>query len=190
AVSGFVKAYNELKGTMGELTRFDAESGDAGELLGDSTLRSVESRLRGALSGGVAEGEFRMLSDIGISLQRDGTLELDQDRLDEVVVNDRQALTDFFAGTEAGDGLAGKLDQSLGLMLDDRGLLGNAQRGLETRMEGLDTRFERMERTIERTIDRYRQQFGQLDSMISQMNQTSSYLTQQFDNLNAQLGRD
>ena len=32
-------------------------------------------------------------------------------------------------------------------------------------------------------------QFGQLDSMIAQMNQTSSYLTQQFDALGAQLGR-
>ncbi|MFY0989111.1 flagellar filament capping protein FliD [Halomonas sp. C05BenzN] len=189
AVTGFVKAYNDLKGTTGELTRFDAESGVAGELLGDGTLRSVESRLRSVLGGGVGEGEFRMLSDIGIRLQRDGTLELDEARLDEVIVNDRQALTDFFAGQDKAGGLAGKLDQSLGQMLDDRGLLGNAKRGLESRMDSLDTRFERMERSIERTIERYRQQFGQLDAMIASMNQTSSYLTEQFDMMNAQLGR-
>jgi flagellar hook-associated protein 2 len=44
-----------------------------------------------------------------------------------------------------------------------------------------------MEVSIERTIDRYRVQFGRLDSMIAQMNQTSAYLTQQFDML-AELG--
>ena len=46
-----------------------------------------------------------------------------------------------------------------------------------------------MEVTIERTMSRYRSQFGQLDSMIAQMNSMSSYLTQQFDALDAQLGR-
>ncbi|MDI5935174.1 flagellar filament capping protein FliD [Halomonas kalidii] len=189
AVTGFVKAYNGLKGTMGTLTRFDAESGSAGELLGDGTLRSVESRLRGVLTGGESGGEFRLLSDIGISLQRDGTLKLDEARLDEVIVNDRQALTDFFAGQDEAGGLAGRLDESLGLMLDDRGLLDNAKRGLESRLDSLGTRYERMELSIERTIDRYRTQFGQLDAMISSMNQTSDYLTQQFDMMNAQLGR-
>ncbi len=78
AVTSFVDAYNDLKGTIGELTSFNAESGEAGELLGDSAVRTVESRMRSVLSGGV-EGEFSMLSDIGISLQRDGTLEIDSD---------------------------------------------------------------------------------------------------------------
>ena len=35
----------------------------------------------------------------------------------------------------------------------------------------------------------HRTQFGQLDAMIAQMNSMSSYLTQQFDALDAQLGR-
>jgi flagellar hook-associated protein 2 len=188
AVSGFVKAYNDLKGVTSQLTRFDADSGEAGELLGDSTLRSVESRLRSVLGGGVDEGQFRMLSDVGITLQLDGSLKLDEARLDEIILNDRQALTDFFAGASETGGMAGRLDESLGRMLGDTGLLDNATRGLETRIGSLDDRFERMERSIERTMDRYRQQFGQLDGMISSMNQTSAYLTQQFDMLNAQLG--
>ena len=46
-----------------------------------------------------------------------------------------------------------------------------------------------MEKSIEGTIARYRTQFSQLDAMIAQMNSMSSYLTQQFDALDAQLGR-
>jgi flagellar hook-associated protein 2 len=56
-------------------------------------------------------------------------------------------------------------------------------------VESLVERYTRTEKTIEQTISRYRTQFGQLDSMIAQMNQTSSYLTQQFNALDAQFGR-
>lgn len=187
AVSGFVKAHNELQSTMDTLTKFDSETGDAGVLLGDGTLRSVESRLRSTLSGGVAEGDLRMLSDIGISLELDGTLELDEEVLSEVVANQPGALSTFFAGAAEDEGLAGKLDTTLEQMLADKGLLDNAKSGLESRVDSLSERMARMESSIERTIDRYRTQFSQLDGMIASMNQTSTYLTQQFDSLSAML---
>ncbi|MCF7977297.1 MAG: flagellar filament capping protein FliD [Chromatiaceae bacterium] len=190
AISGFVDAFNSLKETTADLTSFNAETGAAGELLGDSALRTIDSRLRGVLGGIVSGGDFSTLSDIGISLQRDGTLEIDAEKLDDAVVNQRQALTTFFAGdTEAG-GFAGALSEMLDQVLDDRGLLGSARSGVESRITSLDERSARMEISIEREIERYRVQFGQLDSMIAQMNQTSTYLTQQFDNLNSMLGRD
>jgi len=190
AVQGFVESYNDLKGTMGDLSSFNAEADTAGELLGDSTLRSVESRLRSALTSGVAEGAFSTLSDIGISLQLDGTLELDNDRLDDIISTQRGELQSFFAGSEGDStterpGLADALGDSLASMLDDGGLLDNATSGLETRMEGLVDRYASTERSIDATVERYRAQFGQLDTLIANMNQTSSYLTQQFDALNA-----
>ncbi|MBK5929715.1 flagellar filament capping protein FliD [Halochromatium salexigens] len=188
AVNAFVDNYNSLRETTNELTSFNAETGEAGELLGDSTLRTIESRLRSTLGSGVAEGEFRSLSEIGISLQRDGTLQLDDARLDEVIVNDREALTEFFAGQSQDSGMAGALSQTLSQLLGDSGLLDNARSGVQNRITSIDNRTERMEISIERTIERYRSQFAQLDSMVAEMNQTSSYLTQQFDNLNAMLG--
>lgn len=189
AVSGFVKAFNELKGTIGTLTSYDSESGQAGELNGDRTVRTIESRLRAALSGGVGEGELRMLGEVGISLQRDGTLELDDEALDELVSGNMAALGEFFAGADEAGGLAGQVNGTLSQLLDDSGLVNRSIEGAEGRLERLDERYGRMEQSIERTIERYRVQFGQLDAMIAQMNQTSEYLTQQFDALDAQLGR-
>ena len=107
-----------------------------------------------------------------------------------MVANNPQALSDFFAGDEEAGGLAGKLETSIGQMLGDSGVLKGAIAGAENRVKSLDTRYERMEKSIESTISRYRSQFSQLDVMIAQMNSTSSYLTQQFDALDAQLGRD
>jgi len=188
AITGFVNAYNDLKGTIGELTSFNAETGVAGELNGDSTVRTVESRMRSILSGGI-EGEFSMLSDIGISLQRDGTLSIDESELDNAIVNNQDALSAFFAGDADESGMAGQLNQGLDQLLGTNGAVKGAITGAENRVESLVERYTRTEKTIEQTISRYRTQFGQLDSMIAQMNQTSSYLTQQFNALDAQFGR-
>ncbi|MGQ4880136.1 flagellar filament capping protein FliD [Billgrantia sp. LNSP4103-1] len=192
AITDFVEAFNTLKGSIGELTAFDGESGEAGDLLGDSAVRSVEGRLRGVLAGGVAaeEGGFSMLSDIGLSLKLDGTLEIDEQRLDEVIATDQDSLGDFFAGEDALGGLAGQLGETVTQLVGNNGALGGAISGAESRIESLNERYTRMEQTIEGTIERYRTQFGQLDGMIAQMNQTSDYLFQQFENMNAQLGRD
>ncbi|MGM0639745.1 MAG: flagellar filament capping protein FliD, partial [Pseudomonadota bacterium] len=189
AVQGFVKAFNEMKGTTGKLTAFNAETGQAGELNGDSAVRTIESRMRSVLSGGVGEGELRMLNQVGISLQRDGTLKLDDAKLNELTSGNMEALGEFFAGADSQGGLAGQLTTTLGQLLDDNGVVKRSITSAEGRVTSLNDRYERMEVSIERTIDRYRVQFGQLDSMIAQMNQTSDYLAQQFDALDAQLGR-
>lgn len=189
AITGFVEAYNGLKGTMSELSSYGGVPGSAGALLGDNTLRGIESQLRSALGGGVSGGEFSMLRDIGISMELGGKLKLDDAKLDDVLANNLHDVADFFAADSKNAGMAGQLSQTLERMLDDRGALSNATTGLNKSIERLDQRFERMERSIDATIARYRAQFAQMDSLIAGMNSTSSYLTQQFDAMNAQLGR-
>lgn len=191
AVTNFVESFNALKASTGELTTFDEETGQAGPLNGDSTVRTVESRMRSVLSGGVAqEGDgFSMLSQVGISLEVDGTLSIDEDKLSDVVANDQQALSDFFAGSGENLGLAGQVDTAVEQMLSTSGTVSGAISGSENRVESLGDRYTSMEQSIGQTIERYRTQFGQLDGMIAEMNQTSNYLTEQFASLDAQLGR-
>ncbi|MDR5899040.1 flagellar filament capping protein FliD [Halomonas vilamensis] len=189
AIGGFVKAFNEMKGTIGSLTTFSGDQETAGELVGDSAVRTIEGRLRSTLTSGVAGGEFSTLNQLGITLQRDGTLEIDEGAISDLAKDNPNALSDFFAGVDGENGLADSLSTTVKQLTGDTGTLGIAISGAENRIESLDARYERMEKSIERTISRYRVQFGQLDSMIAQMNQTSTYLNQQFDALDAALGR-
>ncbi|UYV18862.1 flagellar filament capping protein FliD [Halomonas qaidamensis] len=186
SVTEFVDAFNELKSTIGSLTAFDAEGGTSGALNGESAVRSVENTLRSVLASGSEGGELAMLSDLGISLTRTGTLSIDEEQLNEVISNDRGELAEFFAGGEGVTGLASNVDTTIEQMLDTNGLITTAVTSAENRIESLNDRFARVESSIDSTISRYRTQFGQLDSMISQMNQTSDYLSQQFNMLSAQ----
>lgn len=191
AITTLVSEYNDLQGTIGQLTSFDADGGTAGELLGDSTMRHIEARLRSGISASIEGDGLNSLSALGITLQLDGTLEFDDDQIDELVTHQRDELAAFFSGTndasgEEQAGFAARLGTTLGNILDPGGLLDNATTGIETRMKSLDAQYARTERTIDATVQRYRRQFSQLDIIVARLNQTSSRLTQQFDALNAQ----
>nr|WP_297457447.1 flagellar filament capping protein FliD [uncultured Halomonas sp.] len=188
-IKSFVEAYNSLKKTMDELTAFNGPDAASGVLLGNNTMRSVESQLR-VVIGGSVEGELNLLSEVGIELTLDGTLELDEETLEELVNDDLDSLSTFFSGGPDGEGLADRLDTTLTEMLGDDGLLANATSGLETTIEALDKRYERTEDSIATTVERYRVQFAEMDMLVAQMNSTMSYLSQQFDAMNAQLGRE
>lgn len=190
AVNKWVSAYNELQSTIGRMIKPGTDGSSSGELVGDRTVRTLESRMVRDLTSAVPGGEFSMLSDLGISLNKEGRLELDEEALDAAIADAPGEVAAFFAGDSEEAGMAGTFNATLERMLDDNGTLSNAIEGAESRVESLDERFTRMEASVERTVERYRAQFAQLDSMIASMNQTSTYLMQQFDSLNAQLGRD
>lgn len=185
AVEAFVKAYNSFQSTADNLTSYDSESDTAGTLLGNSTMRSIESRLRSVLSYSDSEGAFSMLSDLGIERQLDGTLEIDDDKLSDAITNDSDAVSQFFSGADGESGLVASIDDTMGSILDDGGLLQTATDGIDTTLSSLDDRYTRMQESIDATVARYRTQFASLDSLVSQMNSTSDYLTQQFDALSA-----
>ncbi len=187
AVEGFVKGYNDLKAKIGELTAFNGGGDAAGDLIGDRAVRSIESQLRSALVGNVPGGDISRLSDIGIELKKDGTLELDSTKMSDAVANNQDAVAAFFASDSDDAGMGGQVSAVLDRVLSENGALGSAQRSAEGRVESLDSRFERMETSIERTVERYRKQFTQLDMMMSQMNSPSGYLFQQLDMMNSQM---
>lgn len=195
AIVAFVDSYNALRATIGHLTSFDASDSDkkegstGGALLGNSTLRSIESQLRSVMNSGVEGDGYNWLFEVGISLNLDGTLNLDEAKLDEAIANDLDGVQAFFVGDGENLGLAQQLDATLDRILADEGTLDSAVTGLESQIERLDQRYIRTEQQIERAMERYRAQFVQLDLMVAQMNQTSQYLTEQFDMMNAQMGR-
>lgn len=187
AIEGFVKGYNELKTRIGELTAFNGGGDAVGDLIGDRAVRTIESQLRSALAGNVPGGDITRLADLGIELKKDGTLELDSTKMSDAVANNQDAVAAFFAGDSDETGMGGQVNETLDRMLSDNGALGSANRSAEASVVALDSRLERTQTSIDRTIERYRTQFTQLDVMMSQMNATSGYLTQQLDMINAQM---
>lgn len=185
-VTAFVDDFNTLKDTITSLTAFDEETGQAAGLNADATTRAVERELRQTISSVVGGDGFSVLSDVGISLQVDGKLEIDEDKLDSIVANQPDQLANFFAGDSEEGGMAGQIASSLESLVGTGGRLESAVDSSESRFASLEDRYATTESRIEQTVERYRTQFQAMDSMVTQMNSTSAYLTQQFAALDQQ----
>jgi len=97
SVEAFVKAYNTLNSTMKSLTSYDPETKKGGPLVGDSTVRSVQTQLRGLLGAAVGEGKLTTLGQIGIAFQKDGSLAVDSSKLNKAMTDNFSEIAGLFA---------------------------------------------------------------------------------------------
>jgi len=80
-------------------------------------------------------------------------------------------------------GYAYQLGQYLDAVLGDDGSLKARTNGIDSSIKSLDQRQLQLEARLVQTEKRYRAQFTALDAMLSSMNSTSSFLTQQLASL-------
>ena len=185
AVTNFVTAYNSLQSVAGRLTAFDPASKSGAVLLGDSTLRNIQTGIRSALATAqTPDGSGpTMLSQIGISIQKDGTLAVDSTKLTAALGSQMGGVANLFSGGAGGFGV--KMSALVAGYTDTTGgVLTAATKGINKTLDSLAKQYSTTSERVEATVARYKAQFTQLDTMMSRMNQTSSYLTQQFDSLN------
>lgn len=182
AINDFVKAYNALQSTAASLTTYDADTNTAAALVGDSTLRNLQTRIRQALTTPQAGtgNSMKVLTEIGVSFQKDGTLAVDSDKLDKALANNLKGVANMFSsatGSTAGYG------KQIDALVDDvtKGSLKVASDGVTATIKELDTQYDAMQLRVDATVARYRAQFNQLDVLINKMNNTKNYLTQQFE---------
>ncbi|MCG3187530.1 MAG: hypothetical protein IOMNBAOH_02171 [Rhodocyclaceae bacterium] len=99
AVDGFVKAYNEAAKALKSLGGYNADTKVSGPLNGNSTLRLAQAQLRELVGQSLdsAGGGLRTLADVGIRLQRDGSLKLDTTQLDKVLADPTKDIATLFA---------------------------------------------------------------------------------------------
>lgn len=187
AISTFVTAYNSLQSVANKLTAFDATSKSGAVLIGDSTLRNIQARIRSTLNTAqVPDGSgLAMLSQIGVSFQKDGTLAIDSAKLTTALGSQLSGVANLFSGS-AGVGGYGTQMSSLvsGFTDTTNGTLTAATKGINTTLTSIAKQYTATSDRIDATVARYKAQFTQLDGLMSSMNQTSAYLTQQFANLN------
>lgn len=186
AISAFVTAYNSYVSSVDTLTAYDADADTAGELLGDSTTRRISTELSSDLYTAIGSGTFSYLSQLGISLEVDGTLLVDEDTLTSAITDNIDAVSEFFIGTDGTSGFIGQMTDDLDNYLDeDSGLIVARTDSLESKLVQLEERYVEKQALIDSEMARWTDEFTQLDTLISSLNSTSDYLTTQFDALNS-----
>jgi flagellar hook-associated protein 2 len=99
AIQGFITAYNSTAKTLSDLSAYNVKTKTAAALQGDSAVLSIQSSLRNILNSPLsnAGGGFTTLSDIGVSLQTDGTMALDNTKFQAAINDPTKDISTLFA---------------------------------------------------------------------------------------------
>jgi len=178
AMQSFVGAYNAALTQLRNASAFNAETRVGGPLVGDAAVRGLQQQLRGAI--GDAFGE---LSTLGIKSSKDGSLSIDVSKFDAALAASPSAVERLFDKEIAGS-LGAVLSARLeGAVAPNTGLLDARTKALNDRLKGLLSDRDRLDVRIARIEDNYRRQFTALDGLVSQLQSTSSFLTQELARL-------
>jgi flagellar hook-associated protein 2 len=177
-IQTFVTEYNNMQAQLTRLGNYDAATKTAGPLLGDSLLRSVQQDMRNGLTNPVAglSGDYTALASVGITTTASGTLELDTAKLSKALGDDPDAVAHLFG---ADDGVAARLFAQVDARLQSGSDLDSRNTTLKRQMDDIGRQKEALALRMEQVEARYRKQFTALDSLLSQLQSTSSYLAQQ-----------
>jgi flagellar hook-associated protein 2 len=184
-IETFVSSYNSLRKSMADATAFDTSTGTAAVLNGDSTVRAIQTQLRGIL-GGVVPGAARgsaTLPDIGITSQRDGSLLIDTTKLNAALNDPNKDMRALFASSGTNKGFGAQIDVAIGRILSPVGTLPNHTNSFTSSIKDLAKQRAAVTSRLATTEQRYRAQFSALDKMMASMTSTSNYLTQQLSAL-------
>lgn len=174
----FVSEFNALAQKIAELRSYEPTTKKAGPMLGDALLRAVESELRSNITSPVAgqESGYQTLASVGITTQKDGTLALDSTKFTAALDGNFDAVAKLF-GSE--NGVASRLSAALDKRLAADAEINTRTKNLNAKSVALQKDQVALEARMVKIEQRYRAQFTNLDSMLSQMQNTSTYLTQQ-----------
>lgn len=191
-VKKFVDAYNKLISTSNSLTSVVKVGEDGtpltGGLVGDATVRTLVSGVRNelvALSGG--QGNIRALADLGITTQQNGTLKIDDDKLNDSLKNNFDDMASFFTGDQGLmkrlDNRVGSYNQAGGILEQRMGALRSTQSDIKQQRDDLTLRVDKMQKRLVA-------QFTAMESLIGQLNSTSGQLGSALNNLPGVVRKD
>jgi len=173
SVQAFADSFNGLRGAIKSLR--------SGQLEADSSLLSIERRVFSILNTPATGGTFSVLSDIGLNMEKDGTMSLSNTDLQAALQTDFNGVADLFASNT--QGFAKRLGDMADNLLATDGLIESRTNGLEARIGDLVDRQDAFARNLDAVESRYRAQFAALDALVGQLQGTGNFLTSQLAQL-------
>ncbi len=184
----FITAYNQLNTFLKQNTAYDATAKQGALLQGDGTTVGIENQLHAQISQGTkGSAVFKSLSSLGVQLQKDGSLKLDDTKFTAAVAN-LPELTKSLSNVDSvqplNNGIAKNIYDWAGKLLASNGAIPGKTASLSARaaanqkdQDSLNDRLTAIEASL-------KAKYSALDKTMSNANALSKYVTQQITTWN------
>ena len=192
-IRALVDTYNEVNSIFRTMMDPDSTEEFGGVFSGNGSFRLVTDRVTRLFSNpsSTATDNLTYLSDIGISFDRYGDLEVNDERLTTALADNFEDIISMLSADtenqsiygEANRGLAGDAIQTLTDMMASDGTIMTQSRTLSSKIEEYEEDLADLDRRMSQIYDRYLSQFTAMETSIDQFNSTREYLKTALENL-------
>lgn len=180
-VKAFVDAYNTLSTNLSSATRYDDASKKAGVLQGDSSAVGLQNVMRAMMRSVSASSPFTQLSEVGIEMQKGGTLKIDTAKLDGALGNLSGLRSLFGEVTEddATEGFGLKIKRFADRLNSVDGLMNTKAESFQRLLDRNSDDQDRVNDRAARVEKRLLAQYNAMDAAVGRLNTLSAFVTQQ-----------
>ena len=178
-IKKFVAAFNDIVTLVNKDTAYDVTTKTGALLYNESTVKGFVSQIRQALSapvGGLTI--YGSAGEIGFKTNRDGTITLEDAKLDSALSTNYNAVKSLFINQTTVTGVAQRVNQAIDA-IDDvvSGSLTGRKNSLTRQISSLTDQISRKETAISAYEERLKIQYAKLDSLLRQLQGQSNFLT-------------
>ena len=199
AVKDFVNQYNSVMSFLSEkMDVGDPSKSDntTGALAGDSTLISLQSKLQSTVLGGKSVNGVSA-STLGLSVDRNGTLSLDETKFKAQLAKNPNAVKDFFfvdtsskystekTGTGYTADFKAVIDRYTSTKSGSEGVISLRKSSYQSEIKDYNKQIERITEQIATKRARYVTMFTNLDAAIGNLQSQFSYFQSQNSSSNS-----
>jgi flagellar hook-associated protein 2 len=166
SLEAFISDYNSLVTHITSLTQYDAATNTKSDLTDDPTTMELRQQAAKLVSGQISSsGSIQSLADLGVTINNDGTLTLDQSTFTDAYQSDPDGVQQFFTAANTGfsalfhnlsqqfaatgTGILSQQSSALGTeVTDNQQQLTLMQTSLNNESAALTTKFDNMEVAI------------------------------------------
>ena len=190
-----ITAFNDVKSFVSMATDPKSEDPDfGGSLVGNTAVKGIFSKMKQMIFGtasGTSNPNMRGLRDLGIKMQDDGTLYLDEKTFtskstayyDEAVemLSGNSGLTNEFGVSRKG--VAIEITSWLTTTMSARGALLQNSQSAEKKISSYQAQLATLETRMAALLKRYTQQFSVMESLVGRTKSLQGSLTSTFEGM-------
>ena len=170
-VTNFVTAYNKLVNDIKNLHQ------KGGALEGDNSVLTIQSQLVSVFNtqANISGGAYSYLAQVGLSIQKDGTLSLDSGTFNSALSSNLKDVVSLF--TDSTQGFMQRFSSEASALLQPNGVVDAQNKGINANISDLGVRIDQMTLRLTNTEARLRKQYSSLDALLGTMSQLSNMIS-------------
>ncbi|SMP38956.1 flagellar hook-associated protein 2 [Neorhodopirellula lusitana] len=180
AITRFAEQYNKLQELIADATYYDADASEVGLLFGSTETLRIQNGYSRLLTSPLYGGTVQSLGQVGVRLDENGQLQVDETKLRAAIEDDPEGVEDFFnrtdPDTDENIGLVGKLsDLADRFAAADSGMLINKTLTLSNQLDYNSERVASMNVRLDAQRERLLENYYAMEEAISKIQSNQSY---------------